>query len=83
MRKFIFCNIVLAPLKNHNSHGTLFSFARIIYRSIQERLREAIAQNVSLGYELGVDNLRGLYVERDLLKRENELLKETEQGTSR
>jgi len=53
-----------------------------MYRSIQERLREAIAQNVSLGYELGVDNLRGLYVERDLLKRENELLKETEQGST-
>ena len=52
----------------------------MIRRAIQQKLKDAIAQNANLGYELGVDNLRSLYVERDLLKRESELLRNTENG---
>ena len=52
----------------------------LIDRALQEKLRMEIEKNKSLGQELGVENLQRLYEERALLKRERELLKESEDG---
>lgn len=48
--------------------------------AIRDKLKEAIEMNKSLGRELGVENLQRLYAERALLKKEGELLRESEQG---
>ena len=49
-------------------------------RAVHENLKMAVEKNKSLGQELGVENLQRLYAERALLKREKELLMETEDG---
>lgn len=48
--------------------------------AVRDKLKEAIELNKSLGQELGVENLQRLYAERALLKKEGDLLRESEQG---
>lgn len=47
---------------------------------MRKKLEDEIEKNKSYGNELGVENLQQLHAERALRKRENELLKEQEEG---
>ena len=55
--------------------GFIFDFSAIL-----EKLKDAIQCNTELGQQLGVENMQGLYEQKALLKRENQLLKATEEG---
>jgi hypothetical protein len=48
--------------------------------AVRDKLKEAIEINKSLERELGVENLQRLHTERALLKKERELLRESEEG---
>jgi hypothetical protein len=48
---------------------------------VRKKLGDEIEKNKSFGRELGVENSQKLHAERALLKRENELLKEQEEGS--
>ena len=48
--------------------------------AVRKKLEAEIERNKSYGRELGVENLQLLHAERSLLIRENELLKEQEEG---
>jgi hypothetical protein len=48
--------------------------------AVQAKLKDAIERNKALGQELGMENLQRLHAERALLKRESELLKDSEDG---
>jgi len=49
-------------------------------RALRDKLKDVIEVNKSLGRALGVENLQRLHVERALLKKERELLTESEEG---
>jgi hypothetical protein len=48
--------------------------------AVRKKLEDEIEKNKSYGRELGVENLQRLHAKRSLRKRENELLKEQEEG---
>ena len=52
------------------------------YSAVRKKLEDEIEKNKSYGRKLGVENLQQLNAERALLKRESELLKQQEEGSS-
>lgn len=63
-----------------NLNGVRISHYMTDNSAIQEKLMEAVEQNRALGQQLGLENMERLFAERALLRRENELLKESEAG---
>ena len=63
-----------------NLNGTHKTERMIDDSAIQEKLLKAVEENRVLGRQLGLENMERLFAERALLKREQELLKESEAG---
>jgi hypothetical protein len=63
-----------------NQNGMSPSAIRTDDSAVQDKLINAVEENRALGRQLGLENMERLFAERALLKREQELLKETEAG---
>jgi hypothetical protein len=80
MMKYDYYNKLSILQEILNLNGTHKLECMIDDSAIQEKLLKAVEENRLLGRQLGLENMERLFAERALLKREQELLKESEAG---